>query len=76
MWLPIPASYRALTARLMPPTLRDAFELPTANRSGAPLVASSLGSNAFTRFCRHGCATLVPIMKQLLGWLASHNPII
>jgi uncharacterized protein (DUF2236 family) len=27
-WLPVPPSYKALTASLLPPRLRDAFELP------------------------------------------------
>lgn len=27
-WLPVPAAYRALTAALLPPRLREAFELP------------------------------------------------
>jgi uncharacterized protein (DUF2236 family) len=28
VWFPIPASYKALTARMIPPVLRDAFGLP------------------------------------------------
>jgi uncharacterized protein (DUF2236 family) len=27
-WLPVPGSYRALTAQLLPPVLREQFELP------------------------------------------------
>lgn len=42
VWFPIPASYKALTARMMPPTLRDAFGLPydePEQRAAGQLVA-------------------------------------
>jgi uncharacterized protein (DUF2236 family) len=41
-WLPIPASYQALTAKLLPPQLRDAFELrygETERRDAENLIA-------------------------------------
>jgi len=42
VWFPIPPSYKALTARLMPPSLRDAFGLPygeTERRAARQLSA-------------------------------------
>jgi uncharacterized protein (DUF2236 family) len=42
VWFPIPASYKALTARMMPPALRDAFGLPfdeAEQRAAGRLVA-------------------------------------
>jgi uncharacterized protein (DUF2236 family) len=41
-WLPIPPSYRALTASLLPPRLREAFELPyggAERRAAEQLIA-------------------------------------
>lgn len=41
-WLPIPSSYKALTVKLLPPRLRDAFELPygeTERRAAENLIA-------------------------------------
>jgi len=40
---------------------------------GAPHGSLLLGSSPSIRFCRHGCATLDRITKQLLGWLASRH---
>jgi hypothetical protein len=65
-----------LTARLMPPSLRDAFGLAYGETQRRAARQLTLGSSAFTRCYRHGCGTLALIMKQPVGWLAGRDPII
>jgi uncharacterized protein (DUF2236 family) len=39
-WLPVPASYRALTAALLPPPLRASFGLPDGTATARQLIAA------------------------------------
>jgi uncharacterized protein (DUF2236 family) len=72
-WLPVPSGYKALTAALLPPRLRDAFALPygQAERNAAQQFIARRGGSIPS--CPRGCGTSAPIRKRNNGLPGEHN---
>ena len=66
-WLPVPASYQALTAALLPPRIREAYGFPCGSPRSPPSGHSSHGYDGYTRCCRRGCGMSGPIKRRNNG---------
>ena len=73
-WFPIPASYRALTAELLPPPLREAFAL-RYDKAERRAVQNLIGwARRIIRSYPLGCATLDPIRRLNNGLQEGCSP--
>src|SRR5262249_617426 len=70
IWLPIPAGYKALTAALLPPRLREEFAL-RYDKAEHCLGATDVSSLALAAALRRPCST-TPRGKTATGLLRAH----